>query len=205
MKKILLIIACLVVGFTSVAQGSELDVLANDMFEKTNQRDFDALIGMTYPAVFDLVPKDTMVTMFKSMFEGNDEMSIDLPEQKPEYTLTDTVKSEDSKTEYAFMNYDMEMSMTFKNQEFDKEGQEMMVNMMKVQGMDASFENPSKVNVNAPDRLVIFLKDEKTNGEWKMVNYDPNSPLFVQILPVEIIEKAKNHHQAIMLESKKKN
>lgn len=205
MKKILLIIACLVVGFTSVAQGSELDVLANDMFEKTNQRDFDALIGMTYPAVFDLVPKDTMVTMFKSMFEGNDEMSIDLPEQKPEYTLTDTVKSEDSKTEYAFMNYDMEMSMTFKNQEFDKEGQEMMVNMMKVQRMDASFENPSKVNVNAPDRLVIFLKDEKTNGEWKMVNYDPNSPLFVQILPVEIIEKAKNHHQAIMLESKKKN
>lgn len=205
MKKILLIIACLVVGFTSVAQGSELDVLANDMFEKTNQRDFDALIGMTYPAVFDLVPKDTMVTMFKSMFEGNDEMSIDLPEQKPEYTLTDTFKSEDSKTEYTFMNYDMEMSMTFKNQEFDKEGQEMMVNMMKVQGMDASFENPSKVNVNAPDRLVIFLKDEKTNGEWKMVNYDPNSPLFVQILPVEIIEKAKNHHQAIMLESKKKN
>lgn len=205
MKKILLIIACLVVGFTSVAQGSELDVLANDMFEKTNQRDFDALIGMTYPAVFDLVPKDTMVTMFKSMFEGNDEMSIDLPEQKPEYTLTDTFKSEDSKTEYTFMNYDMEMSMTFKNQEFDKEGQEMMVNMMKVQRMDASFENPSKVNVNAPDRLVIFLKDEKTNGEWKMVNYDPNSPLFVQILPVEIIEKAKNHHQAIMLESKKKN
>lgn len=205
MKKILLIIACLVVGFTSVAQGSELDVLANDMFEKTNQRDFDALIDMTYPAVFDLVPKDIMVTMFKSMFEGNYEMSIDLPEQKPEYTLTDTFKSEDSKTEYAFMNYDMEMSMTFKNQEFDKEGQEMMVNMMKVQGMDASFENPSKVNVNAPDRLVIFLKDEKTNGEWKMVNYDPNSPLFVQILPVEIIEKAKNHHQAIMLESKKKN
>lgn len=205
MKKILLIIACLVVGFTSVAQGSELDVLANDMFEKTNQRDFDALIDMTYPAVFDLVPKDMMVTMFKSMFEGNYEMSIDLPEQKPEYTLTDTFKSEDSKTEYAFMNYDMEMSMTFKNQEFDKEGQEMMVNMMKVQGMDASFENPSKVNVNAPDRLVIFLKDEKTNGEWKMVNYDPNSPLFVQILPVKIIEKAKNHHQAIMLESKKKN
>ncbi len=146
MKKILLIIACLVVGFTSVAQGSELDVLANDMFEKTNQRDFDALIDMTYPAVFDLVPNDMMVTMFKSMFEGNYEMSIDLPEQKPEYTLTDTVKSEDSKTEYAFMNYDMEMSMTFKNQEFDKEGQEMMVNMMKVQGMDASFENPSKVN-----------------------------------------------------------
>ena len=119
MKKILLIIACLVVGFTSVAQGSELDVLANDMFEKTNQRDFDALIDMTYPAVFDLVPNDMMVTMFKSMFEGNYEMSIDLPEQKPEYTLTDTFKSEDSKTEYTFMNYDMEMSMTFKNQEFD--------------------------------------------------------------------------------------
>ncbi|NRA92888.1 MAG: hypothetical protein HRU26_09445 [Psychroserpens sp.] len=205
MKKIALIVACLVVGFTSVAQVSELDVLANDMFEKTNQRDFDALMDMTYPAVFDLVPKDMMVTMFKSMFEGTDDMSIDLPEQTPEYTLTDTFKSEDSKTEYAFMNYDMEMSMTFKNQEFDKDGQEMMVNMMKVQGMDASFQNPSKVNVNAPDRLVIFLKDEKTNGEWKMVNYDPNSPLFVQILPVEIIEMAKSHHQAIMLESKKKN
>ena len=205
MKKIVLIIAFLVVGFTSIAQNSKLDVLANDMFERTNQRDFDALMDMTYPAVFELVPKDMMVTMFKSMFEGTDDMSIDLPEQKPDYTLTETFKSEDSKMEYAFMNYDMKMSMDFKNQEFDKDGQEMMINMMKVQGMDASFENPSKVNVNAPDRLVIFLKDEKTDGEWKMVNYDPNSPLFVQILPVEIIEKAKSHHQSIMLESKKKN
>ena len=204
MKKSILLIFILLLGTHIEAQKSDLDALAIDMFKKVNERNFDALMDMTYPAVFDVVPKDMMISSFKSMFEGNDDVSIDLPELEPNFQTTQVYKTENSKIEYAFMNYDLLMSMTFKNQEFDQESQKMMIDMIKAQGMDATFESKNKINVNAQNRVVILLKDDKTNNEWKMINYDPNSPFFVQILPAEIIEKAKSHHMALLLASKKK-
>ena len=57
----------------------------------------------------------------------------------------------------------------------------------------------------APNRMVIFIKNETSNNKWTMLNYDANSPIFVDLLPVRVIEKSKDYHQNIMLEAKKKN
>lgn len=183
----------------------DLNTMAIKMFEKTNERDFDALLDMTYPKVYDLVPKETMKNLFVSMFEGTDEMSINLPNLTPKYILSDIYSDEDSNTEYAFLTYDMSMSMTFKQQDFDKDGKQMMIKMFKVQGMDASFETDNKINILAPNRMVVFLKNESSNKEWKMINYDSNSPIFVDMLSVGILEKAGKYYQNILLEAKKRN
>ena len=53
------------------------------------------------------------------------------------------------------------------------------------------------------DRITIVLKDNSTNNNWAMVNYDPDSPIFYQILPSELLEKAKIYKQDLMLESAK--
>ncbi|SHH57703.1 hypothetical protein [Winogradskyella jejuensis] len=202
---ILLTLAFIIPSAVAQDSNSELKEMSDKMFQYTNDRNFDALLDMTYPKIFELVPKETMKTVFISMFQGTDEMAIDLPKQTPEYTLTEIYKSEKDSTEYAFLSYDMFMSMIFKQQEFDDESKDMMIKMMKIQGMDASFENNSKVNVKAPNRLVIFIKDNETNDTWKMLNYDPNSPIFADLLPVEVIEKSMAYYQKLQLESKKKN
>ncbi|TCK69246.1 hypothetical protein DFQ05_0766 [Winogradskyella wandonensis] len=206
-KILLLLLAFSSVVANSFAQtnNSELKELSDKMFQYTNDRDFDALLDMTYPKIFELVPKETMKTVFVSMFQGTEEMSVDLPKQNPEYVLSDIYKTENDSTDFAFLSYDMFMSMTFKKQEFDDEGKDMMIKMMKLQGMEASFENNSKVNVKAPNRLVIFIKNEDTKDEWKMLNYDPNSPIFADLLPVDVLEKSMDYYQKLQLESKKKN
>ncbi|MBT8245923.1 MAG: hypothetical protein HKP48_10550 [Winogradskyella sp.] len=207
-KTIFLFLTVTLISFNVEAQKDskgELDAMAMNMFEKTNYRDFDALLDMTYPKIYDLVPKEEMKNLFISMFQGTDEMSIDLPKQTPKYVLSKTYKDEGSNTDYAFLTYDMKMSMTFKQQEFDDKGKKMIINMMKVQGMEAFFEDDSKVNINAPNRMVIFISDDLTDNKWKMLNYDPNSPIFSQLMPTTVIEKAKGYYQDILLVYNKKN
>lgn len=206
-SKIVLLFLITLASLNSVAQtdNQSLNDMAKKMFDSTNERDFDALLGMTYPKIYDIVPKETMKTMFVSMFEGTDEMSIDLPKLTPEYTLSELFSDKETNTDYAFLTYDMSMSMTFKKQGFDKDGQKMMTNMFKAQGMEAEFETDKKVNVSAPNRMVIFLKNEISNGKWTMLNYDTNSPIFSQMLSANILEKSKSYYENVMIAAKKKN
>lgn len=182
----------------------EIDSISLKMFTDMANRDYDAIVDMTHPKVFEMVPKETMVTVFKSMLEGNEEFSVALPDDVPEYKISDLYKDVENDTDYAFVSYDMEMSMTFKNETFDAETKENMIKMMKLQGMEAKFISDNTVGLNMPNRITILVNDESTANKWAMVNYDPNSPLFVQLLSVEIIEKAKEYHQELMIATKKK-
>ncbi|MAB47749.1 MAG: hypothetical protein CMC05_03875 [Flavobacteriaceae bacterium] len=183
----------------------EIDSMASKMFTDMNNRDYDAIIEMTHPKVFDLVPKETMVSVFKSTLEGNSEFSIEIPKQIPEYKISDVFKDEEGGSDYAFVSYDMEMSMTFNNESFDEETKETMVKMMKMQGMDAEFISDKTVHLNMLNRMTILIKDESTNNKWAMINYDPDSPLFFQLLSATVIEKAKSYYQDLMIAQKKKD
>ena len=99
----------------------------------------------------------------------------------------------------------MEMSMTFNNESFDEETKETMVKMMKMQGMDAEFISDKTVHLNMLNRMTILIKDESTNNKWAMINYDPDSPLFFQLLSATVIEKAKSYYQDLMIAQKKKD
>ena len=183
----------------------EIDSMASKMFTDMNNRDYDAIIEMTHPKVFDLVPKETMVSVFKSTLEGNSEFSIEIPEQIPEYTISNIFNDEEGGSDYAFVSYDMEMSMTFNNESFDEDTKETMVKMMKMQGMEAEFVSDKTVHLNMLNRMTILIKDESTNNKWAMINYDPDSPLFFQLLSATVIEKAKSYYQDLMIAQKKKD
>ncbi len=183
----------------------EIDSMASKMFTDMNNRDYDAIIEMTHPKVFDIVPKETMVSVFKSTLEGNSEFSIEIPKQIPEYKISDVFKDKEGGSDYAFISYDMEMSMTFNNEIFDEDTKETMVKMMKMQGMDAEFVSDKTVHLNMLNRMTILIKDESTNNKWAMINYDPDSPLFFQLLSATVIEKAKSYYQDLMIAQKKKD
>ena len=193
------------ISINSFSQQNELKKITDEMFQFTNNRDFDALMDMTYPKVFEMVPKETMKNFFVSMFEGNDEVKIDLPKQNPGYEISDIYNDKSSKTDYAFLTYDMVMSMIFTNQSFNDEEKVIMIDALKVQSMEAKFETDKKINVFAPNRMIIFLKNETSKNKWSMLNYEVNSSEFDGFLPAPILEKAKTYYQDILSHSKKKN
>ncbi len=208
MKKVFKRVSLVLLFITTInvsGQESEVKNLVDRMFTYAINKDFDALLDITHPKVFDIAPREQMLTLFKTMFEGNGEFSIELPDTKPEYKITELFKGKENNLEYALMSYDMQMKMTFNNQEFDDSTKEMMTNMMKAQGMDVKFISNNTIDATIKNSLVIILREDTTNNEWKLVNYDANSPLFYQIVSSEVIEKAKSYKQDLMLESKKES
>ena len=203
---------CLVtIGFLSSTYAQESDTselnqvdnIAKQMFVDMNNRDFDAILNMTHPKVFEMISKDEMKKFLKSMFEGTEEFSIDMPKMNPKYKLSEIYSEEENNLIYAFASYDLNFNMTFNKQEFDDEAKAMMLPMMEAQGMEVVFISNKTLSVLMKDSLTIILKDNSTNNEWVMVNYNPDSPLFFQIVPSVLIEKSKEYKHNLMLERKK--
>ncbi len=206
----LVVIAFLVVNLNTIAQSNKnelkvVDSMALKMFKDMNNRDYDAILDMTHPKVFEIVPKESMKGIFKSMFEGNEDFSIDIPKTVPEYKISEIFEIVNDTLQYAFVSYDMEMNMTFNKQEFDDDSKETMVAMMKTKGIDVDFVSDNSLAMFMRNRMTIILNDNSTNGKWVMINYDPDSPLFYQIIPSSLLEKAKEYNQNLMLQSKKEN
>lgn len=192
-------------GFSQNSQETQkhLDSLTLKMFSDMNNRDYDAILEMTHPKVFEIAPKESLKTVFKSMFEGTEEFSIDVPKTIPEYKISEVFINEEDSLQYAFVSYDMKMSMTFHKQSFDDAAKEMMIPMMKAKGIDVTFLSENSMNMFMNNRITIMLKDNHTNNKWVMVNYDADSPLFYQIVPTSLLESAKEYNQNLMLESAK--
>lgn len=206
-----LIIVILVLGnFTKgfsqdTTISKKLDTIAQTMFQSFSAKDYNALLDMTYPKLFEIVPKKAMLPVITSMLEGNEEYVIKMPNETPNYEISKVFNDSINNTEFAFLSYDLKMNMTFKNQEFDEETQEMMIKMMTVQGMDVTFISKNSLDAIIKNSMTVFIKDDSTAGDWYMMNYDGESPLTFQLLTTKIIEKAKEHKQNLMLEDKKNN
>lgn len=204
---ILTLIFCL--NLQSFAQSNsseikEIKTIADAMLNDVATKNYDALIDKMHPKVFSIVPKESLKEIFKSTFEGNGAVSIDLPEEKPDFKVSEIFSVNDTLS-YAFISYDMNMKMTFNDQEFDEASQDIMKNIMKAKGMEVNFISSNTLDVFANNSMTIALKDKESNNQWSVLNYDPDSPLVYQILPSELLEKAKEYKQNLMLESTKKS
>lgn len=203
-----LLICFLFLGINVFSQNNQktqkhLDSLTLKMFNDMNNRDYDAILEMTHPKVFEIAPKESLKTVFKSMFEGTEEFSIDIPKTIPEYKISEVYNNEKDSLKYAFVSYDMNMNMTFHKQSFDDASKEMMIPMMEAKGIDVTFISENSMNMFMKNRITIMVKDNHTNNKWVMVNYDADSPLFYQIVPTSLLESAKEYNQNLMLESVK--
>lgn len=206
-KSILLV--AIFISVSSFAQTNsdilkDVDNITLKMFNDMNNRDYDAILDMTHPKVFEMAPKESIKAVFKSMFEGNEEFSIDIPKIIPKYKLSNVFKNEKDSLQYVFVSYDMNMKMTFHKQDFDDDSKKMMKTMMAAKGMEVTFITNNALEIFMNNRITIILKDNTTNNKWVMVNYDPDSPLFYNIVPTSLLESAKDYNQDLMLESKLK-
>lgn len=202
----LLFLSVMTSGYTQEKEvvESELDSLALKMFKDVSERNYEGIMDMTHPKVFEFVSKDMMINAFKSMLEGNDEFSIALSDEIPDYNISAKFRDEENDTDFAFVDYDMKMSMTFKNESFDATMKDEIIKMMVLQGMEATFVSDNTISVVMPNRITILVNDATTDDKWAMINYDPDSPIFFKLLSAPVLEKAKSYHEDLMIEKKKK-
>ncbi len=167
------------------------------MIVATETKDYDHILDLSHPKVFEYVDRNTLKSVFVSTFEGNDEFSVEIIGTKNK-VLNISEIFVDGTSQFAFVDYPLSMKMTLKNENIDKEGQETMTKMMNAQGMDVTFLNGNTFVIKKLG-MIIAINNEDTNKRWSYTNYDAKNPLSVKIIPVEVLKKANDYYAQLLI------
>ncbi|MCQ9634593.1 hypothetical protein MP477_06450 [Chryseobacterium sp. WG23] len=203
MKKLIYIFLFLCSGFLWAQSADQKKILEDSrsfisLFQK---KDYDGMVNMTHPAIFEKIDKQTMIDGFKKMFEKNDEFEIEMVDtDQTTFNVSDIFTTADN-TKYAFSSYPMKMKMTFLKEKFDDDKKKMVLGMMEAQGMEAKFINDTTLEMSKQS-MILALNDKTTSNTWKYLNYDEANPLYVSIVPVEVMKKAKEYYANLLIKQK---
>jgi len=183
----------------------QLDRVFLTMYQAIIDKDYDQTLDLLYPRIYDVISRDMMLSVVKSIYEGDENVRMVIKDNIPEYHFSKLYKSEDKTTTYAFVNYDLEMSMVFKNEDYeDSEQRKMIIATMQMAGYEAEFISNNELKVIQKNAIDIFIKDQYTNDQWKTFRYDPKSPLIKQLISINILEDAKVYKEKLVKKSSQK-
>jgi len=155
-------------------------------------------LDIAYPGIFEVYEREVFLEALKEAMEGNAEVKTELLNiENTVFDISEIYSLKRPKTKYAFVTYPTSMEVTFLNESFDEDMQEMMIMMMQTEYMKIEFLNENTLLMNQKSML-IAINDAKTNQTWKYINYDPAEFELLNILPVELINKAKSHYEAYL-------
>ena len=203
MRKILFILV-LVLSNMLWSQKSDSEIINEDtkaFMTKFQNNDFDGILDMTHPAIFEKVDKKDLKALFQKMLEENEDFKMEIINQK-DITFETSKVFVDGKTKYAFITHPLNMKMTFKNQQFDESQKEMMLTMMAAQGLKAKFISENSLEINKQS-MMIAMNDSATKNQWKYLNFDESNPMYASVVPAEIMKKAKSYYADFLIKNKK--
>ncbi|AWA29999.1 hypothetical protein HYN48_07870 [Flavobacterium magnum] len=183
MKKILALLLFITVstGFSQTLDG--LKAQTQKMYKSSIDMNFDAIMDLTYPKVFDIVDRETLSGMMKGMFD-NEQMAITLSDMKPVFTYTD-VKEIDGK-KFSVIKYRNGMKMTLKGDVTDGMVSTMEQGLKSAPQFDkVNYDKATKTFTLEGPAVMIGVADDTTKNEWTFVNYD-NEQLFNMIFDEKI-------------------
>ncbi|WP_390451171.1 hypothetical protein [Chryseobacterium sp. Alg-005] len=202
MKK-LFFIFILISGFLMAQSADQKKILddSRSIMVLMEKKDYNGILNLTHPAIFEKISKETMVDAFKTMFEGNEEFKIEIGKiDENAFKASDVFSGKDN-VKYAFVTFPMNMKMTFLKEKFDDEKKKMMIGMMEVQGMKARFLNDNTIEMSK-ESMTVALNDKSTGNVWKYVNYDETNPLYASVIPTEVMKKAKEYYADFLIKQK---
>jgi hypothetical protein len=159
---------------------------------------YEYFLDIAYPGIFEVYERDVFLEALKEAMEGNAEIKTELLNtESTVFDISEIYSLKRPKTKYAFVTYPTSMKVIFLNESFDEDMQEIMKIMMQTEYMKIEFLNENSILVNQKSML-IAINNNKTKQTWKYINYDPAEFELLNILPVELINKAKTHYKAYL-------
>ena len=166
-------IAYLLLLFSSFALAQnkqELEANAKKMYDASYNMNFEEVLNLTYPKLFEIIPKDKMEEMLVRTFE-NETYKVRLVFITPKFKLSEIKKIENKSI--GIINYTNAMRITF-NQEITPEKATEIVKAYKDTGAYTvvNFEKDrNSFYIEGPSTL-IGIADDSTHQSWKFINYD---------------------------------
>lgn len=182
MKSLLLVLPFFVFRVMGHAQqDTALVNRINQMLKVTQLKDLEKLLDYTYPKLFTIVPRESMIEILKETYHS-DEFSVEADSVEiikifPVFVIKDT--------SYVKVKHSMLMRMKFKKplDTSDIESKLVLVAIMEQKYGEGNVRfdaDANALNILAEPYLV-GIKD-KTSNTWTFVNLDEDNPVILELL-----------------------
>lgn len=183
-KITILFLLASIFGFSQNLESMKIEV--QKIYDLTIEKKYDILIESTYPKVFEIVPKKQFVELLKNALNPEG-MTITLEKVNPEFTFDDFITIGEAK--YCIIEHNNKMTMKFDEELGDSK--EMFLGLVKASMKNYTVTIDDKTELITLDgkAKMIAISDKLTNGTWKYLNYNGESPMMEKVLGKEILEK----------------
>jgi hypothetical protein len=162
-----------------------------EYFVANKQLDFEKLMNYIYPKLFEIVPREQMIELFKSIF-GNPQMTVSMDSM----SVTGISESFNFKgAEYKKVDYYVGMSLQFKDSTVLKD-QDKLADIQERVKTSMSAENIKYVAENnslAIDlKKIMFAVKDNPRTQWMFVGYEPQErDMMKTLVPQEVLTNFK--------------
>ena len=190
MKKIsILLLFSLTFLVQAVAQNTResIQFRANNYFEATEKKDWNAVVDMVYPKLFDLVPKEQMTEVFESIESEGMKMSMKNFAIK---NISDVITHEGEK--FATVNYVMEMNLQFTSVEYRDSLVQATIKASfdGIYGAENVQYDPEDFSFDIKAANTMFAIANEGTMDWFFIENDPNrEELTAMLIPEAVREK----------------
>ena len=191
-KKFPLLLFIALCSLSTLAQrDTSLQRRVDEYLAANKQLDFEKLMNYIHPKLFQIVPREQMIELFKSIFD-NPQMTISMDSM----SVTGISKSFNFKgAEYKKVDYYIAMSLRFKDstvltdQDKVSEIQEQVKTSMSADNVKYIAENNS-LAIDA--KKIMFAVKDNPRTQWMFVGYEPQQrEMMKTLVPEEVLTNFK--------------
>ena len=192
MKKLPLLLFIALCSLSTVAQrDTSLQRRLDEYLAANKQLDFEKLMNYIHPKLFEIVPREQMIELFKSIFD-NPQMTISMDTM----SVTGISKSFNFKgAEYKKVDYYLGMSLRFKDSTVLKDQDKVSQIQEQVKtAMTAENVNyiPANNSLAIDAKKIMFAIKDNPRTQWMFVGYEPQQKEMMKTLvPEEVLTNFK--------------
>jgi hypothetical protein len=176
---------------TLAQRDTSLQRRLDEYLAANRQLDFEKLMNYIHPKLFEIVPREQMIELFKSVFD-NPQMTISMDSM----SVTGISKSFNfNGAEYKKVDYYLGMSMRFKDSTLLKDQdkisqiQEGVKTSMGAEKVKYVAENNS-LAIDA--KKIMFAIKDNPRTQWMFVGYEPQQrEIMKTLIPEEVLTNFK--------------
>ncbi len=175
--------------YAGSAQNADEEAISqqvNRFFKATQEKNWDAVLDLTYPRLFELAPREQIRKLFTEM--ESEGMTFSFHDLEIEQISPVTVIGEE---QFARIDYGSLMKIHLQGEEFE--------DASTIDLLQGSFEQsfgtgnvqyvPEENTFRVNSTKTMLAVARKTNNDWKFIEINPaQKDLMKNILPVEILD-----------------
>ena len=171
MKKIFYTALLVLASYSGFSQdAASMKAGAQALIDKPVAKDYNALLDMTYPKLFELAPREAVLESLKSTFDGNQGFKIVMLPMAPNFVFGPIKKI--GTQSFAIIDHDNSLQVIW-DEPIPAEEIENYVGLFKtnMKTENVSYDAAKKtMNIKAKAKMVA-VADETTKNKWTYLTY----------------------------------